>query len=66
MKELKNRVREYREEKKMSQTELAEKAGISRPYLSRVENGKAEELKYSTIMRISQALNVEPAVIFFI
>lgn len=38
-----NRIREYRENQsqKMTQEELAEKAGISRAYLSTVETGSA-------------------------
>lgn len=36
-----NKIKESREESGMTQKELARKAGISRPFLSNVENGTA-------------------------
>jgi putative transcriptional regulator len=39
---LKNRIAELRKIKKITQKELAKKIGISRPYLSKLENGKNE------------------------
>lgn len=35
---LKNNIKQYRENSNMSQTLLADKLGVSRPYLSIVEN----------------------------
>lgn len=36
-----NRIKECREESGLTQDELAKKAGVSRPFLSNVENGVA-------------------------
>lgn len=35
-----NRISEYRKQLKLSQVELANKVGISREYVSLIENGK--------------------------
>lgn len=46
-----------RREAKMTQTELAEKIGSNKSYISRVESGKTEP-KYTTFLRILDALNL--------
>lgn len=54
------RIAELREEKAMTQVELAKKAGISPSTLSLIESGKVERPQRVTIRRISEALGVEP------
>lgn len=39
---MKNKIAEYRTEKKITQTELAQRVGITRPYLSEIERGIKE------------------------
>lgn len=50
----------YRMLKGMTQEQLAEKAGISKSYLSKIEHGKyAKNLPLTTLFLISQALNID-------
>lgn len=51
------RIREIRQQKGMSQAELAEKAYISLPHVSDIELGKTV-MKLDTFMRITEALKV--------
>ena len=56
------RIRDVRIEKNMSQAELAEKAFISVPHMSEVENGKTK-LRLSTFVYITEALQVSADVL---
>lgn len=51
------RIKQARKELDMSQTELAEKANISVPYLSKIEMGKSD-FSVSVLIRISEALQI--------
>lgn len=55
---MKNKVKILREEKNMTQTELAEKSGLSLRTVQRIEAGNS--LKGFTIKAIAQALEAEP------
>jgi len=48
-------IEQARKEAKMTQTELADKVGSNKSYISRVETGKTEP-KVSTFYRIASAL----------
>ena len=48
-------IEQARKEAKMTQTELAEKAGSNKSYISRIETGRTEP-KVSTFYRIASAL----------
>ena len=48
-------IEQVRKEAKMTQTELAEKLGSNKSYISRIENGRTEP-KVSTFYRIASAL----------
>ena len=50
-------IEQARKEAKMTQTELAEKLGSSKSYISRVETGRTEP-KISTFYRIVSALEL--------
>lgn len=50
-------IEQARKEANMTQTELAEKIGTNKSYISRVETGKTEP-KVSTFYRIASALNL--------
>jgi len=53
------RLRMWRERRAMTQQELADKAGITRVALSRIESGQAEP-RPTTVRRLAQVLRVEP------
>lgn len=61
---IRNEVKRYRKQIKMSQQELALKTGIARPYLSEIEQGKRNPT-VSTALKISKALNQNVENIFF-
>jgi DNA-binding XRE family transcriptional regulator len=53
-----NPVRVYRSLRGLSGRELAERAGISAPYISEIESGKKDG-SLSVMRRIAEALNVD-------
>ena len=54
------RVREVRSHRALSQDQLAEMAGISRPYLSAIERGE-QNVGLVNLVRIAHALRVDPS-----
>ena len=62
---MKCRIRELREQKKMSQEELEQKSGISRQTISAIENGRMENAKIGTLMAIAIALDTTIDCLFF-
>lgn len=56
-KEIGERIRKVRTAQKMSQQELATKAGISLPHISDIEHGK-KAMKLITFIKIVEALQV--------
>lgn len=54
------RVRQLREEKNWSLTELAERAGISRSYLSQIEQGESTPTQ-AKIVQLANALGALPS-----
>lgn len=59
------RIREYREELKMSQVELAEKAKVSRTIISGLESGSITVTTTDTLLKIAHALGKKVSDIFF-
>jgi transcriptional regulator with XRE-family HTH domain len=53
-----NPIRVWREHRGLSQQQLAETAGISKPYLSQLEAGK-REASQRVIRRLAKALRVD-------
>lgn len=51
------KIREYRERKKLSVTDLANRIGVSRSYLSRMETGD-RPIKTDILNKIANALDV--------
>lgn len=62
---MQNKLRQARDEAKMSQEELAKKSGISRTTISGIENNEDIVVKTSTIIAIANALNKSAQDIFF-
>lgn len=56
-KKLAKRIKETREKKKMSQEELADKAGLYRTYIGHLENARYSPSAF-VLYRISEALKV--------
>ena len=61
---VKNRLKEYREAKKMTQEELAEKTGLSRQTISKIENNEEVGVNVKTIVKIADVFGCEPGDIF--
>ena len=59
------RVREIREQKKMSQEEIEQKSGISRQTISANENDKAGDVKVGTLRALANALETTIDNLFF-
>ena len=60
-----NKIREFREKQNMTQQELSEKSGISRAYISQLENNNSLIGKSSTMLAIASALKKPVGSIFF-
>lgn len=56
---MKLRLKELRLERKLSTTDLAEKAGVSRGYISLLENGQ-RQINAKMLEALSQAMNCSP------
>ena len=57
LKRMAKRIQELRGARGWSQVELAGKAGISRPYLARLETGR-QDPRISVLAKIARALHV--------
>lgn len=57
--EVGKRVASARRDKGLTQLELAKKAGVSRPTIDLLENGRATEIGYSKLTRILAVLSLE-------
>lgn len=63
---MKNKLKEARECKGISQEELAEKSGVSRTTISELETEKKEVTTNITLEKIATALGEKVSNIFFI
>ena len=61
------RVREFREQRNMSQEELERRSGVSRQTISAIENDKvkAEDVKVGTLLALASALETTIDNLFF-
>lgn len=59
------RIREIRENKGMSQTELSRLAGVARATIWKLESGGDEVTTSKTLTKIAKALDVSVAALFF-
>ena len=53
-----NKVKFYREKRKWSVRQLADKAGVTPPTIYDIESEKPADIKFSTMLAISKALNL--------
>ena len=56
-------LRELREQRFLSQEDLARKARVARSTVSEIEGGRARPRRWRTIRRLAKALGVEPSAI---
>ena len=56
-------VREYRLSKKLTQQELAEKSGLSLPFINLIENNR-RNLSVDTLLKILSAMDIDPSDFF--
>lgn len=59
------RVKEIREQKKMTQEELEQASGISRQTISAIENNRAGNVQVGTLLAIANALGTTIDNLFF-
>ena len=59
------RIKERREELRMSQEELSEKSGVNRATISAIETGKAEQVLTGTLVALAKALETTVDNIFY-
>ena len=56
---LSEQIKKSRSEQKITLKNLSEKTGFSMMYLSEIERGIKRPIKKDTLMKISEALNIE-------
>ena len=54
-----SQIVELREKLGLTQGELAERIGVSQPFIARIENDEASNLSLETLVKIVEALNGE-------
>lgn len=61
---IKNRLKELREARGISQEDLSEMSGISRTTLSKIENNEEANVNTRTIAKLADVFDVKPSEIF--
>ena len=61
---MKNKVKERREELKLSQIELAEQSGVARTIISQLENGTRKTITSDTMLKLAEGLKTSIGEIF--
>ena len=61
---MKYRIKELREEKRMTQEELSEKSGVSRSIISKLEQEKPVNMLTDTLSKIANALDIKVSSLF--
>lgn len=61
---MKNRIKEIRENKGITQTELSHLTGLSGGYICHLEKGTRKNPSYKTMVAISKALKEDVVVVF--
>ena len=63
---MKNKLREKRKERGLTQLQLAEKAGVARTIITQVETGSRDVITSGTMLKLANALETSVASIFFV
>ena len=56
-----NPIKIYREHRRLTQDDLADRLGVSQPVIGRLETSKPLNCKLTTLLRIADSLDVSPA-----
>lgn len=62
---MKYRIKEIREQKGMSQVELAEKSGVTRATIWKLETSDSEATTTKTLQKLARALDVDMKQLFY-
>lgn len=60
------KIKEHREEKGLTITQMAEIIGVSRVYLSQIENGKVDNIGTKLLLSIAKCLDKKVEDILFL
>ena len=61
MTEVGDQLKKARRRAMLTQEELAEKSGVGITTINRIEKGRVEDPHFSTLRKLAQALDVDPA-----
>ena len=59
-----DRIRKLRDERELTQGQLALSSSVSQGYLSQLENGEVKNPSAAVLLRVAQAVNVDPDELF--
>lgn len=59
-----DKIRQLREERRLTQGHLASSSSVSQGYLSQLENGEVKNPSAAVLLRVAQAMNVDPDELF--
>ena len=59
-----DRIRKLRDERELTQGQLALSSSVSQGYLSQLENGEVKNPSAAVLLRVAQAVNVDPDDLF--
>ncbi len=59
-----DRIRKLRDQRELTQGQLAQGSAVSQGYLSQLENGEVKNPSAAVLLRVAQAMNVDPDDLF--
>lgn len=59
-----DRIRKLRDQRELTQGQLAQSSSVSQGYLSQLENGEVKNPSAAVLLRVAQAINVDPDDLF--
>lgn len=59
-----DRIRTLRDQRELTQGQLAQGSSVSQGYLSQLENGEVKNPSAAVLLRVAQAVNVDPDELF--
>ncbi|MCH7483577.1 MAG: helix-turn-helix transcriptional regulator [Chloroflexi bacterium] len=59
-----DRIRKLRDKRELTQGQLAQSSSVSQGYLSQLENGEVKNPSAAVLLRVAQAMNIDPDDLF--